>query len=87
MKIPMPFRLLCLALASLPATLLWSQEVERDLQFVPTSDVRTALSTSTRGGGSLTLPFFDDFASPTFAVEDGPAGSSCAGQMRPHAGP
>lgn len=73
MKIPMPFRLLCLALASLPATLLWSQEVERDLQFVPTSDVRTAPSTSTRGGGSLTLPFFDDFASPTFAVEDGPA--------------
>ena len=73
MNIPMPFRLLCLVLSSLPVTLLWSQEVERDLQFVPTSDVRTALSTSTRGGGSLTLPFFDDFASPTFAAEEGPA--------------
>ena len=77
----MPFRLLCLALA-LPATLLWSQEVERDLQFVPTSDVRGAPSTSTRGGGSLTLPFFDDFASPTFAGRTVPL-SSCAGQMRP----
>ena len=50
-----------------------SQEVERDLQFVPVAEGRPGVSaSSTRGGGNLTLPFFDDFASPTFAGEGGP---------------
>ena len=50
-----------------------AQEVERDLQFVPMAPERAGTEeASTRGGGSMSLPFFDDFASPTFAGEDGP---------------
>ena len=74
MKTLPSFRSFCLLLALWPASWLWSQEVERDLQFVPTPEARLGgHATSSRGGGSLTLPFFDDFASPTFAGEDGPA--------------
>ncbi len=67
-------RPLFMMLALVVARPVLSQEVERDLQFVPVSESRTAAAKSAqRGGGSLTLPFFDDFASPTFAGEEGPA--------------
>ena len=58
---------------SLPS--LHAQEVERDLQFAPLDLGReaSAMATTRRGGGSMSLPFFDDFASPTFAGEGGPA--------------
>ena len=74
MKTLPSFRYLCLMLASWPASWLWSCQRERDLQFVPTSEARMGIdAASSRGGGSLTrLSFFDDFASPTFAGEDGP---------------
>lgn len=50
-----------------------SQEVEKDLQFVPVAEGRALVTAAPlRGGGNLTLPFFDDFASPTFAGEEGP---------------
>lgn len=49
-----------------------AQEVERDLQFVPVDDVRHTEAQFRQGGGSMSLPFFDDFASPTFVDEGGP---------------
>ena len=67
---PVLFRLLMAALVvgGSPIAGLVAQEVECDLQFVPVAQDRAALETrsSTRGGGSLSLPFLDDFASPTF---------------------
>jgi hypothetical protein len=52
---------------------LSAQEVERDLQCVPVAQERKGDGAAKRsGGGSMSLPFFDDFASPTFAVENGP---------------
>ena len=52
----------------------FAQEVERDLQFVPVTPHRTAegVQSALRSSASLSLPFFDDFASPTFAGEGGP---------------
>ena len=71
---PMSLRPLLMMIALAWGTLALSQEVERDLQYAPVEAGRTdAASSSQRGGGSLTLPFFDDFASPTFAAENGPA--------------
>ncbi len=49
-----------------------AQEVERDLQFVPVEKGQARPAPRQGGGGSMPLPFFDDFASPTFAGEDGP---------------
>ncbi len=67
-----------LAVAFLPLWtfgLLNAQEVERDLQFVPVNvSEEGGLSLRRGGGGSMSLPFFDDFASPTFEVEEGPEG-------------
>ena len=61
-----------LAVAFLPLWtfgLLNAQEVERDLQFVPVNvSEEGGLSLRRGGGGSMSLPFFDDFASPTFEV-------------------
>lgn len=51
---------------------LCAQEVERDLQFTPTVEEGTRGPVLRGGGGSMSLPFFDDFASPTFAAEAGP---------------
>lgn len=71
---PMSLRPFLMMIALAWGTLALSQEVERDLQYVPVEAGRTDVaSSSQRGGGSLTLPFFDDFASPTFAAENGPA--------------
>ncbi len=57
----------------LGATAVSAQEQERDLQFVPLESAWDAGPSLRRGGGgSMSLPFFDDFASPTFAVEEGP---------------
>ena len=52
------------------------QEFERDLQFIPVEDPSHGLRSAqqTRGGGGFALPFFDDFASPTFEGEGGPEG-------------
>ncbi|MED5335021.1 MAG: hypothetical protein VX880_01820, partial [Bacteroidota bacterium] len=74
---PVLFRLLMAALVMVgsPIAGLVAQEVERDLQFVPVAQDRATAETrsSARGGGSLSLPFLDDFASPTFAADAGPA--------------
>lgn len=51
---------------------LSGQELERDLQCVPTTPAAHDPGLRRGGGGSMSLPFFDDFASPTFAVEEGP---------------
>ena len=62
-----------LTLLTLISGVVCSQEVERDLQCVPL-EARAMESLETRrGGGNFTLPFFDDFASPTFAAENGPS--------------
>ena len=61
------------AVCMLVATPVSAQEEERDLQFVPLEFAGDAGPSLRRGGGgSMSLPFFDDFASPTFAVEEGP---------------
>ena len=74
---PVLFRLLMAALVMVgsPIAGLVAQEVELDLQFVPVAQDRATAETrsSARGGGSLSLPFLDDFASPTFAADEGPA--------------
>ena len=70
---PVLFRLLMasLVVGGSPVTGLVAQEVECDLQFVPVGQDRAAVEVrSTRGGGSLSLPFLDDFASPTFAADE-----------------
>lgn len=52
-----------------------AQETERDLQFVPVQAVKFGAEEGQvkRGGGAMSLPFFDDFASPTFEAEGGPS--------------
>ena len=49
-----------------------AQEVERDLLCVPVAQDGAPVPNLRRGGGNMSLPFFDDFASPTFAGEEGP---------------
>lgn len=61
-----------LTLLTLMSGALCSQEVERDLQCVPVEASGRVSLEARRGGGNFSLPFFDDFASPTFAYEDGP---------------
>ena len=63
-----------LTLLTLISGALCSQEVERDLQCVPVDVSESVSAEFRRGGGNFTLPFFDDFASPTFAIENGPDG-------------
>ena len=62
-----------LAVLTAISSVVCSQEVERDLQCVPAEWSALSSPDARRGGGNFTLPFFDDFASPTFSVEDGPA--------------
>ena len=65
--------LFCVFAWALPNAVL-AQEMERDLQFVPTATSATSMvnTRAARGSSSMSLPFFDDFASPTFEVEGGP---------------
>lgn len=62
-----------LAVLTAISSVVCSQEVERDLQCVPAEWSALSSPDARRGGGNFSLPFFDDFASPTFSVEDGPA--------------
>ena len=76
--------LICTGLLSMESTMaqnLGAMETERDLQFVP---METPVSTSSRRalrlkmehglqqrGGALSLPFFDDFSTPSIPFADG----------------
>lgn len=73
-RIPQMFRLVAAWIALSGLLQVQGQEVERDLQFVPVErSEQSAMAAMRRGGANLSLPFFDDFASPTFIGEDGPA--------------
>lgn len=68
-------RLVCpLLLLLLVSIGLSAQEVERDLQVIPIQGESQGPRLRSGGGQSMGLPFFDDFASPTFAEEGGPVG-------------
>jgi len=59
---------------SISATSVFSQELERDLQFIDLShDERSLSEVNSRGGGSapMGLPFLDDFAWPSSFEESG----------------
>jgi len=49
-----------------------AQEREQDLQFMPTDRAVVSVQAE-RAGAQISLPFFDDFASPTYASDLGPA--------------
>jgi hypothetical protein len=67
----LPVLLLLGATFSLPQSLVQAQELERDLQFRPVVNqaAHQVFDEAARGGGQLSLPFFDDFASPTYAID------------------
>ena len=69
-----PFFLVATLMALAASTLhVHGQEVERDLQRMPSPAMHVANLASVQGvrggGGQLSLPFFDDFASPTYAID------------------